>query len=646
MIKKQRLPVFLLMLLGLLLPVWVQGQAFFNQAPMLQAQVEAGTLPPVEERLPSNPMLVVPVETVGSYGGTWHTTLQGERDHFWFIRTLGYENLMRWNPELTQVIPNIAQSVDVSPDVKEYTFHLREGMRWSDGVPFTADDIMFWYEDVFLNTELTPAAQDWLVTDGVPVEVEKVDDFTVVFRFSSPNGLFLQNMATTIGAEPTSYPRHYLEQFHPNYNPDIDKLVESAGVADWVELFKANFGDPGTVDNVARWQHPDVPTLNAWTLTSVYGDGDQVIAQRNPYYWKIDIAGNQLPYIDEIEYTVVPDVDTIVQRVLDGKVDMQDRHLATPENRPVFETNADAVGYRFFSTLNTISNNVAINFNLTDQDPNLREIFQNKDFRIGMSYAINRDQIIEQVYAGHGTPYQVGPRPESPFYNEKLATQFLDYDVDAANAHLDAAGYTERDTEGFRLGPDGERISFNVEVTDVLGLNAPAVMELVIADWAAVGVEATITVEDRSVFIDNAHNNADDVNVWQGDGGIEVLLEPRYYFPFSVDGSKFAVAWAYWRTDPSNPIAEEPSQPAQEQMALYSQLQATSDVSEQNQLMNKILEIAADQFYVIGTVLPGDGYGIVRNDFHNVLGVMPSAGLVYPNPAPTNPCQYFITSAS
>jgi peptide/nickel transport system substrate-binding protein len=130
--------------------------------------------------------------------------------------------------------------------------------------------------------------------------------------------------------------------------------------------------------------------------------------------------------------------------------------------------------------------------------------------------------------------------------------------------------------------------------------------------------------------------------VWGGDGGLDVVLEPRWYFPYSNE-SNFAQAWRTWYNPMANPrtAPEEPPQATRKQMELYDQLKATADERQQADLMKQILDIAADQFYVLGISLPPRNYGIVKNNFHNVPQTMPNAWL-YPHPAPTNPSQYFV----
>ncbi len=617
--------------------------SFYNEAPELAELVAAGELPPVDERLPTNPMIVEPVEQVGVYGGTWRRGMKENLDHANLVRTIGYENLMRWDEQWTRVIPNVAQSVDVNDDASEYTFHLREGMRWSDGEPYTVDDIMFWYEDVFSHEAFPNADLPWLFGDRDGLVVEKVDDYTVIFRFAQPNGLFLQTLSTPRAADPTGFPRHYLEQFHVDYNPDIDALVKEAGVADWVELFQLKFGDvtERSVDVPTRWANAELPSLRAWVLTDGYApDLGQLVVKRNPYYWKVDIDGNQLPYIDRVVYSLAAETDELVAQAVKGEIDMQIRHIAIDDNRAIFEENMEAGNYHLFRTIPSDANNVAISLNWTHLDPVLREIFQNKDFRIGLSHAINRQEIIDKVYAGNGQPYQVAPAPSSPHYHEQLATQYVAYDVDLANEYLDKAGYSERDENGFRLGPDGEPISFTITVSDAPLPAWALVMEEVQQYWQKVGLDVQFQVKERLSFEEYTEANEHDVAVWNSPGGLDVVLGTRNYVPGDF-AAYFGVPWSIWKQDPTNSLAEEPPPDIQEPIDLYNQLKSTGDQNEQDALMAEILDIAAEQFYVIGIVLPGEGYGIVKNNFHNVPTVMPGAW-TYPSPAPTNPEQYFI----
>jgi peptide/nickel transport system substrate-binding protein len=498
---------------------------------------------------------------------------------------------------------------------------------------------MFWYQDIFSDKNLTPSAQPWLISGGKPVTVTKIDDTTVRFSFAKPNSQFLQSLAQVKGGEITAYPKHYLQQFLPKYNPNVNTLVQAAGVKDYAALLVSKFGVIGTPDDQSRWQHPELPTLNAWVLTNTYGTDNPIVATRNPYYWKIDTAGHQLPYIDKFEVTISDSSDDILQMALAGKLDMQDRWvgnslLTVTQAQTQLVNGQQSGGYHLFKTVFSSMNSMMLAFNLTDKDPALRSVFQDKNFRIGMSYAINRPKIIADTYGGHGEPWQGAPRKESPFYDATFAKQYTEYDVAKANAYLDKTSLV-KDAEGRRLLPNGQQLTLTVDWGDLKGL------QQIQSDWAAVGVKMIIgNLSDRTAYYNKKNSNNADLTVWSGDGGFDVVQDPRWYFPFSTE-SNFAPAWAAAYYAPSSPIAETPPADVKKQQDLYNQLIEAPDAAQQTKLMKQILKISKDQFYAIGISLPTDGFGIVKNNFHNVPATMPSAW-TYPNPAPTNPCQYYI----
>lgn len=626
----------LLALTATLLTVAAAQPVSYQEAPTLKEQALAGELPPVEDRLPSSPRVIEPVEQIGEYGGSWRTGLVGGADTPWLIRTMAYENLVNWNVDWTGVVPNIAESYDVNDDSTEFTFHLRAGMKWSDGEPFTADDILFWYEDVLMNEELTPAVPTWLMSRGEPVQVEKVDDETVRFTFQDPNGLFLNNLALPDNQVVTLYPRHYMEQYHADYNENVDEIAQQEGAAGWVQLFQ-NKAD------IFSFSNADKPVLYAWRLTTAYGEGQRVVAERNPYYWKVDTEGNQLPYIDQLVYTIFEDAEVLLLRALNGEIDMYDRHIANLTNRSVLADNAEEGGYHFYDLVPAGANAMVIFLNWNANDPVKREIFQNKDFRIGLSHAIDRQEIIDLVFLGLNEPWQVAPREESNIYDEEMAKQFTEYDPELANEYLDQAGYTERDNQGFRLGPDGKRISFTVEVASILQQAVDAI-ELVKDDFADVGIDMQVMVADRSLVWERMQAGEQDAMIWGGEGGLymDAVMGPYSYFPYSIY-SKFAPYWSNWYQDATP--AEEPPADVKRQMELYDDLQATASEQEQLRLMEEILEIAKEKFYHIGIANQPPGYGLVKDNFRNVPESMPQAGL-YPNPAPTMPEQYFIDTGN
>jgi peptide/nickel transport system substrate-binding protein len=616
-----------------------------KEAPMLAELVASGDLPPLEERLPAVPLVVEPIASLGKYGGTWRTALVGGQDNAWLTRTISYDHLVRWARDWSGTEPNVAEAVEANEDASEYTFHLREGMKWSDGEPFTADDLLFWYEDILSNEEyraVHPVA-GWLQAGGEPPVVEKLDDATVVFKFNGPHGLFLQFLATPDGDAPTRWPKHYCSQFHPDYNTEnLDDLIAEAGATDWVNLMDLKCGGvPGTPYD-ARWQNGDLPTLKAWRLTTPYGAGSQVVGERNPYYWKVDPEGRQLPYIDRVVYDVLEDREVLLLKVLNGEVDMMSRHFNTNDNKAVLTDNMEQGGYKFFETVSS-GNVIGFHFNLNHKNPRLREIFQNKDFRIAMSHAINRQEIIDLILIGQGEPMNNAMgKTAGDLYDEEMYTLYTEYDPEVAAEHLAAAGFTEKGPDGFYLGPDGEPFSFSVQTTEAFGHYTIA--EIVVQQWQAFGINAQLNVIDRALLYTRKDSSEHDVHVWGAGGGPEVYLDPRHFLPVHSE-SAFAMAWYNWYVNPTGEGAlvppEEPPDPVKRQMELYDQIKGTGDAAQQAELMKEILAIAKDQFYVIGISASPPGYGIVKNNFHNVPETM-IGSWQYPDPAPTNPEQYWI----
>jgi peptide/nickel transport system substrate-binding protein len=315
---------------------------------------------------------------------------------------------------------------------------------------------------------------------------------------------------------------------------------------------------------------------------------------------------------------------------------MMDRHIATNSNKPVFVDNMKKGDYSFFETIPSSMNGMVLSLNQTHKDKQLRTIFQDLNFRAGLSHAINRKEMIDVLWVGQGEPWQLAPRPTSPYANEKLAKQYTEFDVKKANEYLDKV-LPKKDANGMRLMPDGKPMAFTMEISNT-GKEWMDAGPMLQKYWKAVGIDMTPKVEDRALMYTRKDANEFDAMVWGGDGGLDVVLEPRWYFPYSAE-SQFGELWQYWYN--KDPRGEEPPAAQKKQMELYDQLKATGDTKKQDELMKQILQIAQEQFNAIGIVLPTNGYGIVKNNFKNVPKTMPGAWL-YPNPGPTNPEQYFI----
>jgi peptide/nickel transport system substrate-binding protein len=263
-----------------------------KEAPLLAKMVSEGKLPPLAQRISTMP-LVVQVEKVGVYGGAIRRGLRGSADHNGILRLVGNQGLVRWNLAFTEVLPCVAASWDVNANATEFVFHLRPGMKWSDGKPFTADDVVFSIEDCAKNTDLYKSTPSTLVIANKPAVVTKVNDATVKFTFASPYAMFLEQLATPLGQYPTLFPKHYCSQFLPKYNTNAVAQAKAANLPDWPSLFRNKCGD---IEIPARWGNLEKPTLDPWILTEAYSGGaTRVVMDRNPYFWQVDQTGQQLP---------------------------------------------------------------------------------------------------------------------------------------------------------------------------------------------------------------------------------------------------------------------------------------------------------------------------------------------------------------
>lgn len=604
-----------------------------HESPMLTEQVEAGELPPLEERLPvAEDRLVVDAPAFGIYGGTYQGAIAGAEDHPWLSRTIGFEPMLRPSLDLAEDgHPGTLKSIEFDEDDGTvYTLHLREGMRWSDGEPVTADDVMFGIEEVFFNEDIFTNPPEILAVDNEPCTAEKLDDYTVRLTYPASKGNVI-DLASRSGTF-FDHPKHYLQDFLPHLNERANEIAEEAGYTDWEDHW----------DAVNEWfDNPDKPTLNAWVLQTALNDGGVIVAERNPYYWKTDSDGAQLPFIDRMEFEVVAEDEVMLMKALNGEIDFHSRHFNSMANRPVLAEGRDAGDYDFVTIESSFSNQLIISLNFNHEDEVLQEIFRNRDFRIGLSHAIDRQEIIDTAYQRQGTPSQVAPRPESDFYDEEFATQYTEYDVDLANQYLDDAGYSETDSSGYRLRPDGDRITFNIDVIN-LTPEWPTATEMVTQYWDEVGIDARVNTIERTLFLDRKDPaaNQHDANVWYGEGGLhEEMIETRWWFPGHWE-SNYATGWAEWYTSRgTSEYAVEPPDDVKAQMTLMREILAEPDEDVSNEKFREILQIAKEQFYVIGIMQPFDGYAIKKNDLHNVEVF--SDVVVWQAPAYTNPSTWF-----
>ncbi len=601
----------------------------FHEAPMLRVKVAAGELPPVEERLPEEPLVIMPVEEIGQYGGTWHRAWKGPSDGAAVTR-ICYDQILRWDRTGRKVLPNIARAWKFSDEGRTLTLYLRKGMKWSDGVPFTANDIIFWYKDIILNDELTPAKPSWMIVGEKLGKVEKVDDYTVRLSFVQPYGILLQMLAYNgyIFA-----PKHYLKDFHPSYTPmdKLEEMTKKAGFQFWYQLF-------GIKNDYV--QNPDRPTVRAWKPITP-ATATHYIMQRNPYYWKIDPEGNQLPYIDRIDYALAEEPEIINFKAMSGEIDCQFRHLILT-NYPIFMSSREKGNYRVLLWKPALGADAVLTPNLNCKDPVLHDIINDRRFRIALSVAINRDEINELCYLGLGEPRAATVVPECPAYEEKYAELYAEYDPKKADSLLDEMGLRWDKDHKYRLRPDGKVLSLTIEV--VPGIFGPwvDVAQLVKEYWEKIGIKTAVKTEERSLFYQRVQAGDFDVAVWSMDWVLHPLVNPVRLIPYYPGGSRFAPLCAQWyQTKGKGGV--KPWGDLMKVIELYEKARLTMDEEERIRLTREIVRIHAENCWSIGTVgrTPSTmGLGVVKNNFRNVPEVAVS-DCVLSSPGNTDPPQYF-----
>ena len=621
------------------IPGLVKAQAAAKEAPALAKLVSEGKLPTLASRLPASPMVVTPFEKAGTYGGALRRGLRGSSDHNGILRMVGNQGLVRWNLAFTEVLPNVAEKWDVNANSTEFTFTLRKGMKWSDGNPFTADDVVFSIEDCCKNTELYKSAPSLLVIGGKAGTATKIDDNTVKFTFATPYALFLEQLATPLGQHPTLFAKHYCSQFHPKFNTSVAELVKAANLSDWGSLFRSKCGD---IEIPSRWGNADKPTIDPWVIREAYtGGATRVTMERNPFFWQVDTAGNQLPYIDRLTFNISQDVESLMLDAVSGRLDIQERHIDTLQNKPTLSQNMQKGGYRLIELVASAAQQCQIYLNITHKDPKMREMFANKEFRKALSLGMNRKEVIELVYLGQSQPYQTGPRPGHPWYHEKLSRQFTEHSPAEANAILDKLGY-KKDAAGGRTRPDGQKLFFTIDVIPTLNPDAVDALELVKRHWAEIGVDFKINAIERALYYTRGDNNDHDAAVWPGPGGLDPILDARDYFAQHTQGTRYAIPWCQWYVS-GGKEGQEPPESQKKRMKLFDEARATADLKVRGDAMKQIFDLAAEEFETIGICLGVNSFGIVKNNLMNVPKSYPNSWS-WPNPGPALPQQFYFSA--
>jgi peptide/nickel transport system substrate-binding protein len=562
-----------------------------GEAPALATLVAAGKLPPLAQRLPEQPR-VLATEAEAVYGGDLRMLIGTLKD-MKLAFVYGYARLVGFDRDY-RLVPDIAERVEVAEGGRSFTFHLRKGHRWSDGAPFTSADFAYWWNHVANDDDLSPGGPPaTLQVEGELPRVTFPDPLTVRFRWPQPNNLFLADQAS---AYPTIIfrPAHYLKQFHRAFvNPDaLRKLARAEGRRNWAALHNKK-------DAMYLMDNPDLPTLQPWHPT--VGPPAQVfVAERNPFFHRVDERGRQLPYIDRLvmalaERAVIP------VKTSTGEADLQARYVSF-DQVPFLRKNERLAGYRVYLWNTGVPSTVAIYPNLTTNDAVMRKLQQDRRFRQALSLGVNRDEINKILYYGLGLPGQ-NTVLRNPAGHEEPRMAYARYDPVQANRLLDQMGLTGRDSRGFRLRPDGKRLDLIVE-TSGDSTEHTDVLELVKDTWAELGIELLIRPSQLEVFRRRVFSGDAMMSAYEGNFGFGLPtadMSPDWLAPVSEQQLQWPKWGAYYQSKGRD--GEPPTLPSARHLAqLYRRWLVSTDPDERARIWAEMLDLNAEEVFTIGIV--------------------------------------------
>jgi peptide/nickel transport system substrate-binding protein len=600
-------------------------------APLLP---DESVLPPLKDRLPEEPLVVQPYESLGRRGGTWNRA--GASGWQTGLERILHEPLVKWDRMAERIRPNLAASWEMREDGRVWIIRLRKGVKWSDGFPLTSDDLVTVYEDITLNEELRAQSHGY-VRDGEPVVIKALDRYTVEVTFAKPHPAFLMDLAMGTPIHLGPMPRHFIKTFHPAYvaESELKAMTAAAGRDNWTELF---------VYMLAWGENPnprEIPTLSAWIPVTSGAEIQRHLCVRNPYYWKVDPNGVQLPYIDVVAHDIVTSPEVMNLMIMSGQVDMQFRDVRFADYS-LLARYAGKGGYRLVKWRLAVSSQPVLTFNHNNPEPFVRELFNNRRFKEALSIAIHRNEINELVFYGAGKPWQAGVISASPFFDQKFL-RHLEFDPERANRLLDDIGLARRDERGFRLRPDGSPLRFLVTHSAVADITA---LELIQGHWANVGIEVRLHSKPMR-YSDILDAKYDIIYGDQMDRGMRPDMDPMHLAPIAPHckmAPKYGKWWADQEAGRETPGGEPPPEGSDfaECLRLVDELGKTAyDDPRRIEIMKAILDLNSRNLWSIGIIGELPAIGIVKTNFHNVPDEAVSDWLIR-TPSNTDPEQYWI----
>ena len=594
----------------------------FQESPLCAAQAAAGTIPALADRLPDNPLVISPAESIGEYGGTWYRAFTGPADGQNMERPMK-DHILFFGTNMTDVQANIAESWTSNAEATEFTLTLRKGLKWSDGDDYNTDDIMFWYDHMVTNEDLVPTPPSWMKSGGELLTFTQVSKETLQINSKEPYGLLITLLASVVVAGPHTRgdsglglyaPSHYLSDYHPAYVglDEANAIAEAAGYENWAKYF--------LFLNHAN-ANPDSPMMTAWKVTKAITT-DQWKLERNCFYYAVDTEGNQLPYMDAVVLDLAENLEVLNLKAIAGEFTVQGRHIDLSK-LAVFKENSDKGNYRIQFWRQPESG--IANLYITESwgegefgDAETGSFLTNKDFRAALSMGIERDEINEVFFLGLG---EIGglcmgwDDPNNP--GKYIGEDYVQFNPDAANALLDSIGLDKKDSDGMRLMPSGEKIVVVHSVAVAAFEDYEGIDSMVIEMWKNhLGIDGRLDAQERSLWSGRQNNNETMLNSWESSGRAGAIITPAhlgmvagggYISPLAADlhmDGIIADGWiGEWQT-------------------LYDE--AVSDATKYAENLQKVVELNCENVNPITTVMNKPTYtAIIKKNVRNVPNPLP-----------------------
>ena len=562
-----------------------------RRATILALAWAAALIGPAWAGPPEEPRRLTDLPEIGRPGGELRSRIGRARDGR-LLYVYGYARLVGYDLDL-KLVPDILADYQVE-EGRIFTFRLRRGHRWSDGAPFTTEDLRFFWDDVALDPKLSmtgPPVQ--MLVDGEPPKVEVLDELTIRYSWAKPNPMFLPAIAA---ASPLDIyrPAHYLRQFMPRYAEPatLERLVKETRSRDWVQLFLRK-------DRLSESDNPAMPTLQPW-LQTTSPPAERFIAVRNPFYHRVDAQGQQLPYLDRMILQVV-DPKLIPIKTGAGEIDLQARHLFF--NNYTFLTQAEprsSLQIRLWPEGRGA--HLALYPNLNAKDPVWRGLFRDRRFREALSLGLDRESLSQYLYFGLAHPANNSIIPASPLYREEFGRRCIAHDPALANRTLDELGL-KPDRKGVRQLPDGRPMELIVETA---GEDSEQVdmLDLIRDQWAAIGIKISSKPSEREVLRNRIFSGDALMTIFYGidNGTPTALMPPAAFAPTSQFDQPQWPRWGqYYET--KGGAGEPPSLPeAKRLLELFEQWQTTYEPRRQAEIWGEMLDLYTSQCFTLGLI--------------------------------------------